>query len=139
MPERDYIVVVQCHIVKERCPGYLCEYAFNEREGRFFEYPKNKKIRFLAMTCGGCCGRAIHRKLGNFVRKIKKLENVEKDRIRVHLSSCIANDNSHGPPCPHKDYLKTMICDKLGLDLVEGTRLSKEAVEELKKQLCGSE
>ena len=34
-------------------------------------------------------------------------------------------------------YLKILICEKLGLDLVEAMTLSKEAVEELKAQLCG--
>ena len=37
-----------------------------------------------------------------------------------------------------KDYLRTMVCDKLGLDMVEGTRMSKQAVEELEKQLPAS-
>ena len=136
MPTKDYIVVVQSHIVKERCPGYLCEQAFNAREGRFFEYPEDGGIRLLTMTCGGCCGRAVHRKLGKLIKKLRNKEDIDKDRIRVHLASCVSNDNYHGPPCPHKDYLKILICEKLGLDLVEATTLSKEAVEELKAQLC---
>jgi len=135
MATKTYIVVVQCHLVKERCSGYLCEYAFNERDGRFFEYPKDGNFRFLTMTCGGCCGRAVHRKLRHLVKRIKKTEGIEKDELIVHLSSCIAFDNSHGPPCPHKEYLRTMICDKLGLDMVEGTRMNKQAVEALKKRL----
>ena len=135
MKAKTYIVVVQCHIVKQRCSGYLCEYAFNERDGRFFEYPKDHNFRFLTMTCGGCCGRAVQRKLRHLVKRIKKTEDVEKDQLIVHLSSCIAFDNSHGPPCPHKEYLRTMICDKLGLDMVEGTRMNEQAVEELKKRM----
>ncbi|MEW6358921.1 MAG: CGGC domain-containing protein [Planctomycetota bacterium] len=135
MPAKDYIVVVQCHIVKERCPGYNCERAFHAREGRFIEYPKEHPMRLLAITCGGCCGRAVHRKLAKLRKSIKKKEGIEQDRIRVHLASCITSDSSHGPPCPHKEYLTTLIRDKLGLDLVEGTVLSKEAVERLKEEL----
>ncbi|MCP4650485.1 MAG: CGGC domain-containing protein, partial [PVC group bacterium] len=40
MKKIKYIVVVQCHIVKERCSGYLCEYAFSKRTGSFSKYPK---------------------------------------------------------------------------------------------------
>ena len=58
---KDYIVVVQCHIVKERCSGYYCEKAFNERTGGFADYPREKSYRIMNMTCGGCCGRAVHR------------------------------------------------------------------------------
>ena len=125
MHEKEYIVIVQCHIVKERCSGYFCEKAFNERTGGFAIYPKDKTYRTLYLTCGGCCGRALHRKLSNLIHKIKKKEEIEKDRIVVHLSSCITKDNYHAPPCPHIDYIKTLICDRLGLDLVDGSRISE--------------
>jgi predicted metal-binding protein len=134
LSQKDYVVVVQCHIVKERCSGYLCEFAFNERRGGFLDYPENKKIRFLTFTCGGCCGRAVHRKLVNLLQKIKKKENVDKDRIMVHLSSCITSDSYHGPPCPHIDYLKTMICDKLKLDLFEGSNMSKKSLAKMQSE-----
>ncbi len=119
----SYVVVVQCHIVKERCSGYLCELAFHERSGGFEGYPA-EGLRLLTMTCGGCCGRAVHRKLANLLRQLRKREGVGKDRVVVHLSSCVANDNFHGPPCPHKDYLRTLIADRLGLALREGSRVS---------------
>ncbi|MFC1551538.1 CGGC domain-containing protein [Candidatus Latescibacterota bacterium] len=125
MDEKDYIVVVQCHLVKQRCSGYFCEQAFHNREGEFTRYPADIDIRSIYMTCGGCCGRAMHRKLGHLVRKLKK-DRIEKDRIVVHLSSCAAKDNYHSPVCPHLDYLHTLI-DRLGLDVVDGTRISKTA------------
>ncbi len=124
MHDNAYVVVVQCHIVKERCSGYLCEHAFSQRTGGFSDYPSDAPIRFLSLTCGGCCGRAIHRKLSNLISQLKKKEDVDKEHIRVHLSSCIAFDSHHGPPCPHKDYLRTMIADKLGLEIIEGSRVS---------------
>ncbi|MFC1781688.1 CGGC domain-containing protein [Planctomycetota bacterium] len=117
---KDYIIIVQCHIVKERCPGYLCEKAFNERSGGFAVYPQEKKYRILNMTCGGCCGRAVHRKLSNLIRRIKKKEGIDRDRIVVQLSSCITQDNFHASPCPHFDYLKGLL-KKLELDVCEDT------------------
>ena len=122
-----YVVVVQCHIVKQRCSGYLCEYAFFNRTGAFSIYSENSKLRFLPMTCGGCCGRSVHRKLNNLIRKIKKKEGITKDEIVVHFSSCISLDNFHGSPCPHKEYLETLVKDKLGLKVIHGSRINKVA------------
>ena len=119
-------MIVQCHIVKERCSGYLCEKAFHERTGGFTDYPADKTYRTLYLTCGGCCGRALQRKLSNLVKKSKKKEGLEKDKIVIQLSSCIVNDSYHGPPCPHLDYLKELIA-KLGLDVRETTSISAKA------------
>ncbi len=123
--DKEIIITVQCHIAKECCSGYFCEYSFTNRLGKFEIYPKDTDLRIVTLTCGGCCGRAVHRKLSDFIKRIKKQENVDKDKIVVHLSSCITNDNYHGPKCPHIDYLKTIIKDKLDLELVEGTKISK--------------
>jgi predicted metal-binding protein len=126
LTKKEYIVILQCHIVKERCPGYQCERALHERTGGFAEYAKDKPYRYLSMTCGGCCGRATHRKLANLVQAISKKEGIGKDQIVVQLSSCITNDNYHAPPCPHLAYLKTLIA-RLGLDVREGTVLSAKS------------
>jgi predicted metal-binding protein len=127
MKEKEIIAVVQCHIAMERCSGYFCEKAFNERTGGFLEYPKENNYRTLHLTCGGCCGMAVHRKLQDLVKMAKKEEKIEKDRIVIHLATCITRESYHGPKCPHLDYLKTMIQDKLGLDLLEDTHISKTA------------
>ena len=127
MKNKDYIVIVQCHIVKERCPGYFCEKAFHERSGGFAVYPQDKKYRMLNMTCGGCCGRAVHRKLSSLIRRIKKNEDVEKNRIIVQFSSCITKDNFHASPCPHFDYIKGLI-KKLELDICEDTVINEKSV-----------
>lgn len=124
---KKYIVIVQCHIVKQRCSGYLCELAAHQRTGGFAHYPEDAGYRTLTMTCGGCCGRAVHRKLCNVVKMARKQEGIEKSEIVVHLSSCITKDNYHGPPCPHLDYLNVLIKDKLGLDVCEGTSVSEKA------------
>ncbi|MHC4624354.1 MAG: CGGC domain-containing protein [Planctomycetota bacterium] len=123
---KDYIVVLQCHIVKERCSGYNCERSFDQRSGGFSVYARDKAYRMLNLTCGGCCGRAAHRKLSNLLRRIKKQETIGKERIAVQLSSCITKDNYHGPPCPHLDYLRNLIA-KLGLDVCDDTCVSEKS------------
>lgn len=123
LTQKQYIVLVQCHIVKERCPGYLCEKAFHERTGGFSQYPKDRAYRMLSMTCGGCCGRAVHRKLTQFLRTIAKKEGITKEQVVVQLSSCITNDNYHAPPCPHLDYIRTLIA-RIGLDVRDASVVS---------------
>ena len=123
--EKDYIVVVQCDIVMERCSGYYCEKAFNERGGGFAVYPREKAYRTLYLTCGGCCGRAVHRKVYDLIAAIREKEGVKKEKIAVHLSSCITKESYHGPKCPHVDYLKTMIEEKLSLDLIDTSTISE--------------
>ena len=83
MCDKDYIVVVQCHIVKERCSGYFCERAFHDRQGGFAAYPKERAFRTIYMTCGGCCGRALHRKLSHLARKIQDKEGIPPDQQRL--------------------------------------------------------
>lgn len=122
----EYIVAVQCHIVKERCSGYFCEKAFNERAGGFEPYPAENKIRYISFTCGGCCGIATLRKLHNFVKNAAKHEGISKDKISVHLSSCITKDNYHSSRCVHIDVIKEQI-NKEGLNCVEDTKISLKA------------
>lgn len=124
MEDKSYIVIVQCHLVKQRCSGYFCEKAFFHRTGGFSIYPAEKAYRTLYMTCGGCCGRAVQRKLSHLARKIAKDEGIDKTQIVVQLSSCITRDNFHGPPCPHVDYMKTMIA-RLSLDVRDDTAISE--------------
>lgn len=124
LASKDYIIVVQCDIVKQRCSGYFCEKSFNERTGGFAGYPGDKTYRVIYMTCGGCCGRAVHRKLAHLARNIKKKEGIEKDKIVVQLSSCITKDNHHAPPCPHLNYMKALF-QKLNLDVCEDTEISE--------------
>ena len=128
MPQKTYLVIVQCHLVVQRCSGYFCEKAVHERTGGFADYAADASFRTLFMTCGGCCGRALHRKLSNLVHKIKAKENIDKENIVVHLATCITKDNYHGPPCPHRDYLNALIA-KLGLDVREDTYVSKKAAQ----------
>ncbi len=131
MEDKVYIIIVQCHIVKEHCSGYFCEKSFHERTGGFSNYSTEKVYRTLYLTCGGCCGRAVHRKLSHLLKKIKKKEGIDQDKIVVQFSSCITKDNYHGPVCPHIDYLKALI-GKLKIDLCEDTSISEKAEERRK-------
>ena len=124
--EKTYLVIVQCDIVMQRCSGYFCEKAFHERVGGFADYAKDANFRTLFMTCGGCCGRGLHRKLANLVKKALAKENIAKEQIAVHLSTCMTKDNYHGPACPFLGYIKKLV-GKLGLDLREDTWVSKRA------------
>ncbi|MGD0896952.1 MAG: CGGC domain-containing protein [Thermoguttaceae bacterium] len=133
---KQYIVVVQCDIVMERCSGCFCEQAFHDRTGGFAAFPKERPYRTLYLTCGGCCGRALGRKLSHLRRKLAKA-GIAKEQIAVQLASCIVKDNFHGPPCPHLDYLKTLIA-RLGLDVVEGTAVSEKAEARRRDGVYGS-
>jgi hypothetical protein len=55
--------------------------------------------------------------------QLQKNEEMDKSQIAVQLASCVTRDNFHGPPCPHLDYIKTLI-GRLGLDFYEDTRIS---------------
>jgi len=126
LAEKDYIVVVQCEIVKQRCPGYFCEKALHERADGFAAYPKGGDLRIIYITCGGCCGKAVQRKLTLLARKIKEQEGIGKDRIVVQLSSCITRDNFHSPQCMFTDYMKELIA-RAGIECREDTHLSAKA------------
>ncbi len=126
--DKKYVVIVQCHIVHERCPGYFCERSFHFREGAFKDLPADNGIRMLSLTCGGCCGRAVQRKLSLLLRKIEQKEGVTRDQVQVRLASCISKDNYHGPCCPHLDYLKDII-GRLKLDVALDTVISRKSEE----------
>lgn len=119
----DYIAVVQCHIVKQRCSGYLCEKAFHGRTGGFADLPADRSYRIVYLDCGGCCGKATLRKLSNLTRLAKK-DGIGKDRIVVQLSSCITKDNYHSPRCPHAAYIRELVA-RAGLRCREDTVISE--------------
>ncbi|MHC4883624.1 MAG: CGGC domain-containing protein [Planctomycetota bacterium] len=120
------IAIVQCHLVHERCPGYFCDRAYTERSGGFEGLELSEGVRKLSLTCGGCCGRALHRKLVTLKKKAKQFDEIESDEILVKLATCITRDNYHGPACPHLDYLKTLV-EKTGLAWSPDTSISKKA------------
>lgn len=123
-PEKTYVMVVQCaRVVDEVCPGFLCEHAFNARTGGFARYPADRRMRFNTMSCGGCPGRAVLRKLTNLKNNLKKREQLGPESVVVHLSTCITRSSHHGPRCPHADYIKGQVA-RAGFDCVEDSRIS---------------
>lgn len=124
LAEKDYVLVVQCHIVTQRCSGYACLKAFNDRSGGFADYPADKEYRFLPITCGGCCGKATHRKIKELVGKLKSQEDLDPERIVVQLSSCMTRSNFHSSRCPYTKYIKGLV-QRFGIDCREDTALSE--------------
>lgn len=122
------IAIIQCDITLERCPGYFCDRAFVNKTGGFEKIEYDQNTRKLNISCGGCCGKAIQRKLSLLARKAKKFDNIEKDEILVKLASCITKENYHGPKCPHLDYIVKLI-EKLGMQYSFDTAISKKAEE----------
>ncbi len=128
LDNKSYVVILQCHIVKERCSGYYCERSLTLREDGFAEYPADTQFRSIQITCGGCCGLATQRKISDLLRSIRRNKDGAKENVIVQLSSCMTRDSYHGPPCPHLDFIKVLL-DKLGLDYLEDTHISKKAEE----------
>lgn len=122
------IAIIQCDITLDRCPGFFCDRAFVNKTGGFEKIEYDKSTRKLNISCGGCCGRAVQRKLSLLAQKAKKFDNIGKDEILVKLASCITKENYHGPKCPHLDYIVKLI-DKLGMKYSFDTAISKNAEE----------
>ncbi|MHB9140041.1 MAG: CGGC domain-containing protein [Victivallaceae bacterium] len=120
------LVIIQCDLVLQRCPGFFCDRAFVNKTGGFKDLKLDEFTRKLNISCGGCCGRAIHRKLQLLAEKAQKYDNIQKSDIHVKLASCIAKDNYHGPPCPHLEYIRKLI-DKTGLKFSMDTNVSEKA------------
>jgi len=123
LSDTDYVVIVQCDIVRQRCSGYFCEKAFHERADGFAAYPADKPLRALYLTCGGCCGKGVQRRLTHLGRMIQKHEGIGRDRIVVQFASCITRDNYHSPRCPFADYMKDLAA-RAGFRSREDTHLS---------------
>jgi predicted metal-binding protein len=121
-----YIIILQCHIVKERCSGFLCEKAYYNRKDLFAAYKSEENLRMISFTCGGCCGRATLRKLENFLKCLNKSTDIKSSEIRLHFSSCICKESYHGSVCPHFDYLKTLV-ERKNIKYIEGTTISQKA------------
>jgi predicted metal-binding protein len=116
------VVVIQCSVAHERCPGAGCATKFVDREDYFAGYGPDAKY-YVSFGCGGCPGRRVGRLLGTLKKKVKAHQGIEPDEIVVHLATCVIGDNVHYPPCPHVKDIKTMIARR-GLHFVEGSYVS---------------
>ncbi|AGK95570.1 CGGC domain-containing protein [Clostridium pasteurianum] len=126
-----YVVIIQCDIAHKRCSGFACTNAYYNRDELFKDYDDN--TRYISFTCGGCCGKTIASKLEHFSKKLKAKNNIDKSEVVVHLSSCMATDNYHYDRCPHIDYIKNIIAKKGYEKVVEGSYISKGAINKREK------
>lgn len=116
------IIVVQCHLVMNRCSGYNCMNAFYKREGTFSAYGSD--TRYMLITCGGCCGAQLAAKFEDVTHHLRR-SGENKDDVVVHFASCVCSDNYHRPPCPHLQYLKDIMVRK-EYPVVLGSYISKK-------------
>lgn len=124
----EFIIIVQCTLAKKRCSGYACMSSFYNRAGHFSLYPKNDKLKYISIECGGCCGKGVSSNLSHFSKKMNSTYEIKKENIAIHLSSCMVTDNYHYDRCPHIDYIKKIIIEKHRFgNLYEGTYLSLRA------------
>ncbi|OOM77467.1 CGGC domain-containing protein [Clostridium sp. BL-8] len=120
-----YVVIIQCDITHNRCSGFACTNAFYNRDDVFKNY--DDSTRYISFTCGGCCGKSVAAKLEHLSKKLRSKNNIEKDEVAVHLSSCITTDNYHTDRCPHIDYIKSIIAKKGYKNIIDGSYISKNA------------
>jgi predicted metal-binding protein len=120
-----YVVMIQCDIAHRRCSGFACTDAFYNKDGVFKGY--EDATRYISFTCGGCCGKGVASKLEHLSKKLYKKNNIGKDEVVVHLSSCIVTDNYHYDRCPHADYIKSIVIKKGYKNVVQGSYISGSA------------
>ena len=121
--ETKYVVIIQCDIARQRCSGFACTNSFYERNDSFKDYTDD--VRYISMTCGGCCGASLASKLEHLSNKLKKKTDIQKDEVAVHLSSCMVTDNYHHDRCPHAEYIKALVEKKGYKNIIEGTYISR--------------
>ncbi len=125
MAKTKWVAVVQCEVMRERCSGADCAVRFAGRRDLFAEHDSDVSV-YIPITCGGCPGRRVAR-LAAHLKKHMAKNQVTTDEVVVHLSSCIVNDNHHGPPCPHIDDIKLMLARQGFTRLIEGSKISSGA------------
>ena len=118
-----YAVVMQCEHTMERCSGFACSESFFGKTAAFEGYGDGTK--YLTMTCGGCNGTCVAARLEHFEMKLRKLTDIKKEEVAVHLASCIVTDNRHHDRCPYVDYMKEIIRKNGFENIVEGTYQSQ--------------
>lgn len=124
-----FVLIIQCDTARLRCSGFACADSFYGRDGFFKERGYPHGVRYMAITCGGCCGARLASQLEHFAKKLARKTNITKDEVAVHLASCMTTDNHHHDRCPHIDYIKALILKKGFSNIAEGTYESKTAAK----------
>ena len=118
-----YVVVIQCDHTLKRCSGFACTEAFFGRSAGFDGYGDD--VKYLTMSCGGCCGAPVAGKLEHLGMKLRTLTDIKKSEVAVHLATCVVTDNRHHDRCPYVDYIKNIIRKNGFENIVEGSYQSK--------------
>ena len=125
----ELVVIIQCEDVVKRCSGFLCMSDFYEKLGKFTGYAD--ETRYMAITCGGCCGNLLTPKLENLGMRLRKA-GISKDDVTVHFASCVCSDNAHRQPCPFMNRMRALL-NRKGFNNIElGSHISQKA--EAKRQ-----
>ena len=133
MPE--LVVIIQCEDVVKRCSGFLCMNDFYSRLGKFTDYPE--EMRYMTITCGGCCANLLTAKLENLGMRLRKA-GMTKDDVVIHFASCVCSDNSHRQPCPFMGRMRNLLERKGFTNIVLGTHISQKAEEKRKARIYRS-
>ncbi len=129
-----FVLIIQCDTSRLRCSGFACMKSFYDREGFFAECGYGPDVRYMALTCGGCCGTSLASKLEHFSNKLARQTAIKKDEVAVHLASCMVTDNYHHDRCPHLGYIRALVLKKGYKNIVEGSFKSENAA---KKRAAG--
>ncbi|MDO5116659.1 MAG: CGGC domain-containing protein [Synergistaceae bacterium] len=124
-----FVLIIQCDTARLRCSGFACMKSFYDREGFFKDLGYEHGVRYMALTCGGCCGTSLASKLEHFSNKLLRQTEIKKDQVAVHLSTCMATENYHHDRCPNLEYIKRLILKKGYKNIVEGTFRSANATK----------
>lgn len=101
--------IIRCQEQSNRCAGYHCFPAIQNRTGKFEVYDTVELVGFD--SCGGC-GR---NKADKILARALRLK--EKGAEVIHLGNCLVS------ACPFKDIYEEAIKEKVGLPIVERTHL----------------
>ncbi|MBN1833960.1 MAG: CGGC domain-containing protein [Deltaproteobacteria bacterium] len=101
------IGILRCDEHSNRCAGYGCFPAIQNKTGKFEEYDAIELVGFD--SCGGC-GRG---KADKIVERGQRLK--DKGAEVIHLGNCLAG------VCPFKDVYAEALTEKVGIPVVMGT------------------
>ena len=104
--------IIRCDEHSNKCAGYGCFPAVQNRTGSFEEYDLIELVGFD--TCGGC-GRG---KTDKIMVKATRLK--EKGAEVIHLGNCLAG------MCPYKDLYKDSIEKEIEIPVKFGTHAMKK-------------
>lgn len=101
------IGIIRCQEHSNRCAGYHCFPALQEKTAKFEDYDEIELVGFD--TCGGC-GRGKADKILERATRLK-----EKGAEVIHLGNCIVHS------CPTLDPYENSIKEELEIKVIKGT------------------